>query len=175
MNPAIKLGYLKENIPVNITTLKVNFGYYLDNQFKGIAYYNINNEAKEYLLNKIIPSKFKNDFDIYLMFINYDSILPHIDNDIEMVINFYIQSSDGITHFWNPHENHDKLKLNNQTSGSIFNPEQLNHIYSFSAKNYEIWALDVTKVHSVTGTNDTRIAFCFQSKTLKYEDFIKQI
>ena len=91
-----------------------------------------------------------------------------------MVINFYIQSSDGITHFWEPHENHDKLKLDNQTSGSIFNPEQLNHIYSFNAQNYEIWALNVTKVHSVARTTDTRIAFCFQSKTLKYEDFIKE-
>lgn len=173
--PAKKLGYFKENVPVEIVGLHVEYGVYIDGNFKGIRYYDINKEARMYLLNKIIPKKFRNDFNVTLMFINHDTIVPHTDSNIEMVINLYIQTSEGTTHFWEPHKNYGTVKLANQTTGAIYYPDQLDHIYSFIAKNYEIWALDIKQVHSVTGSNDMRIAFCFQSRNLKYNDFIEGI
>jgi hypothetical protein len=168
--PAIKIGRLNvsqiTHIPMQITDLRNEYGVYKDETFYGIRYYKINKEAEDELKKEILPSHLLKNFDMYIMLINYDNILPHIDSDIETVINYYIKTSDATTHFWKLKENTNatSFKISNQTDGCIYSMDNLEHIFEFDAKDGDIWMLNVKEIHSVIGSNDLRIAFCFQSK-----------
>lgn len=170
MTPAIKIGKLNIShiidIPIQITDLRNEYGVYKDETFYGIRYYKVNREAENALKRQILPSNLLNMFDMYLMLINYENILPHIDSDIETVINYYIKTSDATTHFWKLKDTttNTSFKISNQTDGCIYSMDNLEHIFEFNAKDGDIWMLNVKEIHSVVGSNDLRIAFCFQSK-----------
>lgn len=176
--PAKKLGYIdisNVNKQLNITKLQVEYGKYIDNVFNGIRYYGIDDESTAYLLKKFLPLSLQSHFNVLLMIINYDNILPHTDSDISTVINYYIKGSDAITHFWKlkPNMQNKALKLENQTDGSIYNVDDLEHNYSFKAKDNEFWILNVKEIHSVLGAKNTRMAFCFQSQ-LSYNEVLNK-
>lgn len=178
--PAIKLGKLAlkdiKDIPVNITGLSNEFGVYKDGIFCGIRYYTLDKTAIHHLKSKMLPKHLYDKFEIFLMLISYDHILPHIDNNIKTVINYYLKASDAITYFWKLKSNNqeDIIQLNNQTDGCIYPYERLDYIYEFKAKDNDIWVLNVKQIHSVSGTKDTRLAFCFQSK-MPYTSVIKEL
>jgi hypothetical protein len=174
--PAKKLGFMhlsEMNKHVKITRLRNEYGVYKDDIFYGIRYYEIDNESKHYLYKKFLPINLYGKFDILLMIINYHDILPHTDSDVKTVINYYIKGANAVTHFWKlkPDIIDNKLKMDNQTDGSIYDLNTLKHNYSFKAKNNEYWILNVKEIHSVVGAKDIRLAFCFQSE-LPYNEVL---
>lgn len=177
MIPAKKLGSLNvskiKHVPITIMGLLNEYGVYKDGEFYGIRYYKINKEAEDFLKKQILSNDLSGKFNMYLMLINYDDIYPHTDSDIETVINYYIKTSNAITHFWKLKDNNSKsLKISNQTDGSVYPIESLDHCFDFKAKDNDIWLLNVKEIHSVVGSNDLRVAFCFQSKMI-FEDILK--
>jgi len=167
--PAKKLGFmgLSEIYKyIKITKLQNEYGIYKDDIFYGIRYYDIDNQGKQYLYDKFLPLSLHGKFNIFLMIINYHDILPHTDSNINTVINYYIKSSNAVTHFWKLKSGitDDKLKISNQTDGSIYDVNRLKHNYSFKAKNHEYWILNVKEIHSVVDATDLRLALCFQSE-----------
>ena len=177
MRPAKKLGSLNvskiKHIPIKILSLRNEYGVYKDGEFYGIRYYKINKESEYLLKKKILSDDLSGKFDMYLMFINYDNIYPHTDSNIETVINYYIKTSNAITHFWKLKDDNPKsLKISNQTDGCVYPIESLEHCFEFKAKDNDLWLLNIKEIHSVVGSSDLRIAFCFQSKMI-FEDILK--
>lgn len=169
--PAKKLGNLRlseiSHIPVNLDKIHTEFGIYDNGQFYGIRYYTIDENLIHHLKKRVLPDHLYDKFDVLLMFISYDTILPHTDSDIKTVINYYIKTSDAVTHFWklkSDKEDVNTLQITNQTDGAIYPYEKLEHIYQFQAKDNDLWLLNVKQIHSVSDANDTRLAYCFQSR-----------
>jgi hypothetical protein len=105
-----------------------------------------------------------NNYDLTLMVINHHVIPPHIDSGTLTVINIYIQKGDAITIFYEKMGIPTEYKLLNQTDGGMYNPNELQKIFSFKAKPFEAWILDVSKIHSVTMHKpDIQIAYCIMS------------
>jgi len=179
MNPAKKIGYIDVTIldkKLKITSIRNEHGIYKDNKFYGIRYYNLDEGDSNYVLENLLPKDLHDKFDVFLMIINHENIIPHTDSDYKTVINYYIKSSEGVTSFWklkNEDQTHNVgIKLDSQTDGRIYKFNDLNCVYNFKAKDNELWILNVKEIHSVFGAKDERIAFSFASK-LDYIDVLK--
>ena len=118
---------------------------------------------REYVLN-VIPKEFQNKFKIRLMRINH-YIGPHIDHGDRTTINFYINTDNCKTQFYDfVAENKPKLNYSvwidgKETtvdtinpkiySGGNIDPTCLIKTDSFVAKDNEAYCLDISKPHSV--------------------------
>lgn len=117
---------------------------------EGIDYKKIWSPDVDNLL-KVIPKRYWDDFHLTLMTINRD-IPPHTDTEIITTINFYIETGGAKTVFYEPIvDNPRTAQVENQTDGHIYFKEELKEVGSFTAKDFEIWVLDVKKIHSVEG------------------------
>lgn len=115
---------------------------------RGIQYYHIHTIDEEAIFS-VIPERFQNDFCLTLMSVNCE-IPPHTDSGILTTINFYIQTEDCETNFFEQRVGKARTKqIENQTDGFIFDEADLELIGGFIAKPNEAWLLDVTKPHSV--------------------------
>lgn len=160
------------------TKLEVShrYGVMINNEFKGITYYNLQNTYKDILLDSIIIPKHHSKFNVYLMVINVDDALPHTDDNILAVINYYIQTANATTHFWSRDQKTISTKLACQEKSSIYDEKTLIHKASFCASQNDIYALDVKKIHSVKApTNIHRIAFCFQTNEIPFTKISKSL
>jgi hypothetical protein len=139
---------------------------------KGLFYFSID-DTNAHLFD-CIRAPFRKHFYITVLKINIPFVPPHTDSNIKASINFYIQTNNCKTTFYDiKNPNFQERKIKNQTNGSIFNIEDLNETSSFIAKDNEAYLLDVTKPHSVlslSGTTSERIAICLQTLTLSYEE-----
>ena len=137
---------------------------------QGIDYKKIWSPESE-MLYKILPKKYWDDFYLTVMTINRD-IPPHTDSDIVTTINFYLETDDCETVFYEPITiDLEKIQINNQTNGHIYKKEQLKPIGSFIALPMEVWLLDVKKIHSVETTkkNPKRKAITLHTKIHDYK------
>lgn len=142
---------------------------------KGIDYKMIwSPEAKE--IYSVIPKRYWNDFHLTLMTINRD-IPPHTDTGIITSINFYIESGGNPkTVFYEPAVDKPRTtQVNNQTDGYIFFKEDLKEVGSFVTKDFDIWVLDVKKIHSVEGNVSLRKAVTLGTFCHKYDDVIEML
>ena len=149
-----------------------NFGNSIDGNFYGISYNRIEKTYSEMLLN-FLPDELKEYFSPGVMKINTPSyVRPHIDNDVCTAINFYVNTADATTVYYEfKTDNPKEIKIKNQTSGSIYQLQDLHASASFHAKPGEVWMLDVSKPHAVfPKTKENRIAFCLHSNILPYQE-----
>jgi len=125
------------------------YGVLINNEFKGITYYNLQNTYKDLLLDAIILPKSHKKFKVYLMVINVDNAVPHTDDKISAVINYYIEPGNATTYFWERSEKTISHKLACQEKASIYDEKTLTQKASFHASKNDIYVLNVTKIHSV--------------------------
>jgi hypothetical protein len=146
-----------------------NFGSVVNDKFLGIKYNRVNQQVTNFML-EIIPEEYRQYFHSGIMHINAPYIRPHTDSDTLTVLNFYQQTADAVTMFYNiKNNNPDKIK--NQTSGYVYNLKDLSPLESFVAKAGDVWLLDVSKPHSVLSSNkEERIALCLHTNKLTYKD-----
>ena len=172
-----KINNKKLSVPIKQEKLLNFYGIQLGDKYLGIGYYDVDAGLQKKLLKMLIHPSARKHFQISLMVINHKYIPPHIDDDLKMVINLYIKTANATTYFWKPKTKEIKsIQLEMQTDGRIFKEEDLECVGSFKAEPYDFWMLDVSKIHSVRSeTDEYRIAFCFQSKTLSYNDAIKNL
>ena len=155
-------------------TLNTRYGTHEDGFFRGISYYDIEQTVGDEIL-KFIPEEYRNCFQVVLMIINKQDIPPHIDSNVSVAINFYLKTAgDSVTTFYELPVDKTSKKIENQTDGCIFDYNDLVEQYNFTAKEDEVWILNVKTPHSVKcETSGLRIAFCVSSSTISYENACK--
>jgi len=170
MKPAVKLTSFKVHPPLqHEKKYRIKYGKIIDNNFKGIIYYDIHPSISNYLLDCLIPYNYKQFFTVLWFEINHGDVLPHTDSDIKTVINIYIETNQAITSFYKVKDKCITEKLENQTNGNVYDINNLIPIYNFSANPFDIWILNVNIPHSVQSNNTKiRTAFCLQTN-LDYE------
>ena len=150
--------------------LAVEYGYDIQNKFRGIWYNHIKKE-EECILKHSIPDGLRDHFTVQLMEVN-SYIPPHTDSDTLAAINFYINTSNCVTSFYDKKEGAEPHQIKNQTNGCIYNFDDLNLGPGFQAEPGDVYLLDVSKVHSVIPLDNGEIerkALCLSSSSLNFE------
>lgn len=171
--------FTKLNFNHTLTAVKpgkelFKFGKTFEGKFHGIAYYDVDANTNKQLLYTL-PEPLRKYFKTTLMIINIPEVPPHIDNEIKLVINYYIKTARATTTFYNIATSKPNIeKLPNQTDGAILDPNDLTPIGNFTANAGEVWALDVKRPHSVScSKTEDRIAYCVQTYDIGFNDFVE--
>ncbi len=154
------------------SNFKNRYGYQVNGEFKGIAYYSVPTDIKLNLLRYFFGDSIY-QFDVALMIITNDNIQAHTDSNVKTVINIYIETGEAVTHFYK--EKHTKtrlFKIEGQTDGNIYDMADIEEIYRFKAEKYDTWLLNVSMIHSVSSAKSRRVAYCINT-TLDYESVLK--
>ena len=150
--------------------LAMKYGLKVEDKFHGIWYNEIDKE-KECPLKGIIPEEFQDAFVMQLMQVN-SFIPPHTDSDTLAVINFYIETNECITQFYEIKDDAKPFQLDNQTNGHLYNLDDLSLGPSFHSQPGEVYVLDVSKVHSVIPIDERKVkrkALCLASPHLNFD------
>ena len=170
-----KILIQKHNLQtMNENQILVQYGGTVGGKFYGYTTYKIDDKTSNKLL-KIIPKKYRKDFEPTLISINIANVIPHIDTKIKAVINFYVDTADGITSFHKVKEGITPYieKLPNQTDGALYQERDLDTIGKFKANYGDIYVLDVKQIHSVKCKPDAiRTAYSLKSYTHNYEEVL---
>lgn len=170
-----KVGNKELNVPIKLDKVLNEYGLTVNNEFIGVRYYKVDSSIEKKLLKTFIYPTARKHFTIALMVINNSYIPPHTDNQIKMVLNYYLETADATTYFWKPNRNKlSTIKLDNQIDGKLFQPNELECTGTFKADKFDLWMLNVSEIHSVgEPTSDSlqtlnltlirRIAYSFQS------------
>lgn len=159
---------------MNENQILVQYGGTVGGKFYGYTTYKIDDKTSNKLL-KILPKKYRKDFEPTLISINIANVIPHIDTKIKAVINFYVDTADGITSFHKVKEGITPYieKLPNQTDGALYQERDLDTIGKFKANYGDIYVLDVKQIHSVKCKPDAiRTAYSLKSYTYNYEEVL---
>ena len=147
---------------------EIEYGIDIDNQFNGLWYSNLK------LTNKVdlIPKEYKSKF--YLLFLEANShILPHSDSGPSAVINFYIETNNCATQFYEVKNNAEPYQIDNQTDGYVYDLDDLIETDSFIAQPGDIYILNVNKIHGVIPLDNREInrkAICFSTDSLTFNE-----
>ena len=168
--------FKKLNLQFNIPSYKVGkkldqYGFDINNKFNGLWYSDIKINGE---LN-LIPERYKSDFDISLLEAN-SFILPHSDSGSTSVINFYIETNNCATQFYEVKDDAKPYQIDNQTNGFVYDLNDLVEKASFIAEPKDIYILDVSKVHSVIPLHDGQInrkAICLSTNKFKFDELEK--
>jgi hypothetical protein len=140
-----------------------------------LRYYNFSdiNKYKEYFpkFTDLIPDT------ILLAEITGKGVLgPHIDHGPKVVLNWYVNSNDSFTYFYNKNEGAQGIILPGQTEANIFFPNQVTKVDEFVAKDNDAYLLNVSKIHSVLSPNEgVRRFVSIGWKTRSYEEVLESI
>ena len=134
-----------------------------------IRFYKISKVVENYLLS-FLPEHSRIYFKGQLMKIDGNYITPHTDSDRQVTINFYVNTGNAMTLFWDKKENTtDTIQVNGQTNGYVYNTQDLILKHKFVAEPNSVYILDVSKIHSVCMTGkEERLAFCLSSNYYNY-------
>ena len=160
---------LKVDIPsYEIGERIIEYGMDIDNKFNGLWYSDL--KISEHI--NFIQEKHKLNF--YPSFLEANShILPHSDSGPTAVINFYIETNNCKTQFYEIKDNAKPYQIKNQTDGCIYNLNDLIETESFIAQPGDVYILNVSKVHSVIPLDNTEInrkAICFSTDSLSFNE-----
>ena len=156
------------------TELLYRFGEDTASGWVGISYYSVPKLISAKIL-RLIPVSIRRYMFTSAMVINRPEIPAHVDNEIKVSINFYVETA-GATTYYHKIKNRSEastIKLPNQTNGIIFLPEFLDTTGEFMAETGDVWVLDVTQPHSVScKSHGLRTAYCAQSQIIEYSDVL---
>ena len=174
-----KIGNIEYNLGEILLSGKIEkeYGIHDKDDFYGMRYYEIEEELKKKVTELILPEKYRKSFTVNFMIINSD-VIPYTDSDINVVINYYIDTAEAIELFWKeiPDIQIEKDKLEGQTNGFIYNRRTLMVDNVFISKKNDIWLLDTSKIHSVEECRGNRAAFCFYPiEKITYEELYNEL
>ena len=160
---------IKIDIPnYEVGKKQLEYGIDIDDKFNGLWYSDL--KINEQI--NLIPEKYKSDF--YLLFLEANSfILPHSDSGPTAVINFYIETNNCATQFYEIKNNAEPYQIENQTDGCVYNLDDLIETESFIAQPGDVYILDVSKIHSVIPLDNNEInrkAICFSTDSLNFNE-----
>lgn len=160
-------------LPCSTNKLLGQYGIMKKDNFQGISYYKAEDWVQELLLNSFVPKQLHSQFTAAFMVINTKYAPPHTDSGILMTINYYVETADAVTKFWKENDSTKYIKLSAESDGFIYDETTLDYTGSFKANPFDVWALKVKDIHSVESEGHIRTAYCVQSSTVTFEDFVK--
>lgn len=145
-----------------------SFGECREGTYQGI-YYGGGDEARAW---GIIPIEYRYYFSGAWMTIITDYVPPHVDNEMQTGINFYVQTAEAVTSFWNAKTPHRRKRLHCQTDGYLVHEDDVELAGQFKAEPGEVWALNVKAIHSVRSPlKELRVAYQLQTR-LPYDEVL---
>jgi hypothetical protein len=136
----------------NLSKFKGQNSFNFLTQDSSIMYYKINNIV-EFTLKYFSGNPI---FNISPHLIYYAEVQgpgtvdPHIDHKATTVANFYFESNDAVTKFYEPKQNSSTIKYQGSVQTSnIYKIHDLDEVASFQAKSGESYLLDTSSIHSV--------------------------
>lgn len=117
----------------------------------------------------VIPERYQDGFSLSLMKISGE-VPPHTDSDVKTVINFYVNSGNYKTVFFDGDATTYQIK--NQTNGKMFLRDTLVENGSFIAFDDDAYCLNVEKPHAVDALDDSpteRVAVCISTCDYDFE------
>jgi hypothetical protein len=175
---AIKLKKTLDLKKFSLDKKFISYGKEINGEFQGLEYWTLFLENSSEILN-IISEQYINDFSLSFLRINTSYVPPHTDSNILSTINFYIETEECTTTFFEfKNKNPVRHQLENQTTGYLFNESDLIESQKFVAKPNEIWLLDVSKPHSVVSSKSNfkeRKAICLQSRVHNFNRVIEML
>lgn len=171
-----KLNHSFELPEVTAGDISSYYGFIIDDELKGIWYNKIIDED-QCALKQIIPEEHRNSFVLELLQAN-TFIPPHTDSNVKCVINFYLNTHNCVTQFYELKEGAKGFQIENQTDGMLYPREEVVETESFKAEPGDVYLLNVKKPHAVfpptLEESFLRFAFCLGSLELNYEE-VKQL
>lgn len=152
-----------------------------------ITYYKISDLNK---LKRVLKKSFFSILPDSVMFTTVTGkscgLPPHIDHNISVSLNYYINASDkDTTIFYTPKPNEKPYDYNSVAS-NIYNPvknqeniykfSQVDEVTRFTAKSDSAFLLNVSRIHSVDKVSEfprTFLAFLWREK--KYDEVLKSL
>ena len=128
---------------------------------KLLTYYRLNEYACAEVL-KCIPNGLKEQvtsIDWVVSGVESSTIVPHIDNGVICNINYYLETANAFTSFYEANSSGcltpmvDEHGTYGNLGGKVFNWNDVRLKTGFVAKNNDCYLLNVSKVHAVTRLN----------------------
>ncbi len=160
-----------------MAALRYRFGKTVNDEFYGISYFIVDGEIEALLLG-LLPEAARPLFSCSYLVANYHDIPPHIDNGIQVSINYYVVTADATTSFYRqrqPGAAVERLDNNDpESAAGLYRRQDLDVVGSFTAGPHEVWALDVTQPHDVVGPAGlgSREAYCLQSRAVSFKQLL---
>lgn len=133
-----KLNFSYPKIDYSGGALVIEYG-----RFPSLRYYTVSNE--------IDLSMFKYKPTVRYCELSGVGILrPHRDHGITCCINYYIQSNNCTTHFYEANPNAKREQYKGKTASNLYDINDLTEVSSFVAADGECYMLDVKQIHSVS-------------------------
>jgi hypothetical protein len=165
LNPEVDYYQYKSNTVVD--------QYYSAARKGGSAFYSI----QDYF--KFKSTHLKNIFTIlpipyYAEFTGTGLVTPHTDGGKDTVaLNYYLEVGDGDETIYYKKKNNSVVTYPNTNS---YNVNDLDEVGRFSAKPFEAWLLDVTKIHGILKHNDQpRTMITFRWKNYSFEEIYNSL
>ena len=101
---------------------------------------------------------------------------PHRDHNTNVTLNYYIQSNDDITTFYDDNTNAPSFNYESRTQCNIYDINDLSVNREFVATSNTAYLLDVSKIHSVTKTSLLPRKFIsYQWKDHTYDEILQDL
>lgn len=118
--------------------------------------------VKDYIkLNQVFPELWKLAPDFIFVaeidggYIGPDSkndMGPHIDYQTETVLNWYQKANECVTYFYEPKPDKKPFKAEQDDTSNLYTLDDVDVVNSFTAKDNDLYLLNVSKIHSVKVT-----------------------
>lgn len=104
------------------------------------------------------------------------SIGPHIDHGPKCVLNWYVHSNNALTMFYKSKDNSVPFKAEGEDEAKLYNLNDLELYDLFTAKDNDVYLLDVTKIHAVSSPkHGNRLFLSLSWKDSSYEEVLASI
>jgi len=171
-----KLNFSLKHIP-DFNKLKgIKITSFGEHPFPILSYYSV----KDYeYLKTFLPDNLKYlPFDQLMVAEIIDSNIghldPHIDHGVTTVFNYYLETCDAVTHFYELKEGEFGYNYQGRETANIYDFNQVIKTGSFTARNNEAYILDVSKIHSVESIRaGTRQFIQWQWNNMQFEQVHK--
>ena len=159
---------------INLLEEYIRYGQDVDGKFRGISYSNFTaNDTVQFFM--LIPKHHRDKFSVSLMQVN-GSIPPHTDSGVSAVVNFYVNTNNCTTQFYEFKDSDTgAFQVGNQTNGFVFDADKLTATDSFQAEPGDVWILDVSKPHAVIEPSlaeSPRMAICLSTNAFSYQELV---
>lgn len=168
-----KIKLTLEDIPLPEIKTDILVEKYAKKSGVGLYYYQIKDQYRELLKNKL-PQKLHDQIRIlYCEFISPGSIVPHRDHGVLTGLNYYFQPSDGITTWYRIKEGAQPYRHDEKTTNNLFKERDLELVDQFIAQENECYLLNVNNIHNVlVPNNNNRLFICWHWSYLRFEEVL---
>ena len=104
------------------------------------------------------------------------SIGPHVDHGPNVVLNWYFKSNQATTLFYRKKEDSVPFKAEGEDTANLYNNSDIELIDSFTAKDGDVYLLDVSKVHAVSSPKPgNRLFLSYSWENYTFDEILESI